>query len=153
MVTRPINHMISTREHLHDLLTWSRHVTTHMTCSPDPDMWPKNFILTSSYHQYQHPRHHSHVMTTSGSFICYTTPTSSHHHGTRRPSSKDLVWASSRMLWRPIRKTTSRSTPVLESGGSVLIEEKCAQSLVAWSRGTAFDYYNKKQLGKPQVKW
>ena len=27
IVTRPTNHMISTRDHSHDLLTWSRHVT------------------------------------------------------------------------------------------------------------------------------
>ena len=33
-------------------------------------------------------------MTTSESLVSLTT--SSHHHGTRRPSSKDLVWASSR---------------------------------------------------------
>ena len=33
------------------------------------------------------------------------------------------------MLWRPARKTTSRSTPVLESGGSGWIEGKCPQLL------------------------
>ena len=27
---------------------------------------------------------------------------------------RDLTWASSRVLWRPTRKTTSRSTPVLD---------------------------------------
>ena len=42
------------------------------------------------------PPHHHHfqVMTTSWSFICYFhTTISSHPHGTRRPSSNDLVWA------------------------------------------------------------
>ena len=43
-----------------------------------------------------HPCYHSYVMTTLGSLICHTTTTSFHHHGTRRPLSKDLVWASSR---------------------------------------------------------
>ena len=98
MVTRPTNHMILTRDHSHDLLTWSRHVTTHMICSHDLDTWPTNFILTSSHHRYHHPRHHLHVMTTSGSLIRHTTTTSPHYHGMHRLSSKDLVWASSGML-------------------------------------------------------
>ena len=89
-------------------------------------------LRTSSEHQVieTHLRHHHfHVMTTSGSLICHTTTTSSHHHGTRCLLSKDLVWASSRVLWRPTRKTTSRSTPVLESGGGSSIEGKCPQLL------------------------
>ena len=80
------------------MVTRSWHVTTHMICSHDPDTWPTNFILTSSHHWYHHPRHHPHVITTSGSFICHTTTTSFHQHGTRLPSSKNLVWASSKML-------------------------------------------------------
>ena len=36
------------------------------------------------------------VMTISESFVSHTITTSSHHHGTCRLSSKDLVWASSR---------------------------------------------------------
>ena len=110
-------------------ITWSRHVTTHMINSHDPDTRPTNFILTSSHHQYYHPRHHFYIMTTSGSLIRHITTTSSHHHGTRRLSSKDLMWASSRMLWRPARKTILRSTPVLESGGSGWIEGKYPRSL------------------------
>ena len=35
-------------------------------------------------------------MTTSESLVSHTIITSSHHHSMRRPSSKDLVWASSR---------------------------------------------------------
>ena len=93
------------------MVTRSWHVTTHMICSHDLNMWPTNFILTSSHHRYHHPHHHSHVMTTSGSLICHMTTTFSHHHSTRCPSSKDLVWASSGMLWRPTRKTTPKSTP------------------------------------------
>ena len=97
------------------LITWSRHVTIHMICS-HPNTWPTNFILTSSHHWYQHLCHHSHVMTISGSLICHvhTTITSSHHRSTRCPLFKDLAWASSRMLWRLTKKTTSRSTPVLD---------------------------------------
>ena len=41
MVTRPINYMISARDHSHD-----------------PDTWPTNFILTSRHHQFQLPYHH-----------------------------------------------------------------------------------------------
>ena len=33
------------------------------------------------------------------------------------------------MLWRPARKTISRSTPVLESGDGGWIEEKCPRLL------------------------
>ena len=110
-------------------ITWSRHVTTHMICSYDPNTWLINFILTLSHHWYHHPCHHSHVMTTSEPLICHTTTISPYHHGTQHPSSKDLVWALRRVLWRPIKKTTSRSTPVLESGGGSLIEGKCPQLL------------------------
>ena len=116
MVTRPTNHMISTCDHSHD-----------------PDTWPTNFILTSSHHQYHHPCHHFHVMTISGSLICHTTTTSPHHYGTRRPSSKNLVWASSGMLWRPTRKTISRSMPVLETVGGGLIEGSASNATAeAW---------------------
>ena len=123
MVTRPINHII---------------------CSYDPDTWPTNFILTSSHHWYHHPRYHFHIRTTSGSFICHTTTPSPHYHGTYRPLSKDLMWALSRVFWRPIKKTTSRSTPVLESVGGSLIKGKCPQLLLAWLRKSALDCYNKK---------
>ena len=58
MVTRPTNNKISTRDHSHDLLTWSRHVTTHMIYSHYLDMWPTNFILISRHYWYQHPHHH-----------------------------------------------------------------------------------------------
>ena len=44
MVTRPTDHMISTRDHSHDLLTWSRHVTFSNTKS------------TSSHHSYDYVR-------------------------------------------------------------------------------------------------
>ena len=85
MVTRPTNHMISTRDH--------SQISSH-----DPDTWPTNFILITSHHQYQHLRHYFHIMTTSESLVSHMITTSSHHHGIRRPSSKDLVWASSRGL-------------------------------------------------------
>ena len=42
MVTRPTNHITLTRDHSHDL-----------------DTWPTNFILTSRYHWFQLPHHHS----------------------------------------------------------------------------------------------
>ena len=35
-------------------------------------------------------------MTISESLVNYTIITSSHYYGTRRPSFKDLVWASSK---------------------------------------------------------
>ena len=129
-------------------ITWFWHVTTHMICSHDPNMWLTKFILTSSHHWYHHPRHHSHVMTTSGSFICHMTTTSSHYHATYRPLSKDLMWALSRVLWRPIKKTTSRSTPVLQSGSGSLIERKCPRLLLVWLRRSALDRYNKKTTGR-----
>ena len=121
-------------------------MTSHIIYSHDLNKWPTNFILTSSHHRYYHICHHSHVMTTSESLICYTTITSSHHHGTRHLLSKDLVWALSRMLWRLARETTSRSTSVLESGGSSLIEKKCPWLLLAWLRGSALSCYNKKTI-------
>ena len=67
--------MISARDHSHDQ--------------------PTNFIQTLSHYRYQNLRHHSHVITISKSLVSHTITTSSHHHGTRRPLSKDLVWASS----------------------------------------------------------
>ena len=75
MVTRPINHMISTRDHSHDLFTRSRHVAY-------PDI-----KSTSSHHQYQHLRHHSYIMTTSELFIrhvCATSISWSPHHCSTR---------------------------------------------------------------------
>ena len=82
MVTKPTNHMISTRDHSHDLLTWSRHVTYPDTKS------------TSSHYRYQHLRHYSYVMTTSGSFIYHVCATSTswspHHCSTRLPPIVDL---------------------------------------------------------------
>ena len=82
MVTRSTDYMISTRDHSHDLPTWSRHVTYPDTKS------------TSSYHWYQHPRHHFYVMTTSGSFIHYVCATSTswspHHCSTCLPPIMDL---------------------------------------------------------------
>ena len=85
--------------------------------------WYQVIIETHPHH------HHFHVMTTSRFLICHTTTTSSHHHGTCCPLSKDLVWALSRILWRPAKKTTSRSTPLPESGGDGWIEGKCPRSL------------------------
>ena len=81
-----------------------------------PNTWPTNFILTSSHHWYQHLRHHSLVMTISESLIyhVYTTITSSHHCNIRHLLSKDLVWALNKVLWRLTKKTTSRSTSVLD---------------------------------------
>ena len=82
MVTRPINHMILTRDYSHDLLTWSRHVTY-------PDI-----KSTTSHHWYQHSCYHFYVMTTSGFFICHVCATSTswslHHCSTRLPPIVDL---------------------------------------------------------------
>ena len=70
MVTRPTNHMISTRDHSHDLVTWSQYVTyklhsdikaSSISTSASP------FVQTLSHHRFQYPRHHSPVMTTSWS--------------------------------------------------------------------------------------
>ena len=40
-------------------ITWSRHMTTHIIWSHDPNTRSMNFILTSRYHRFQLPRHHS----------------------------------------------------------------------------------------------
>ena len=103
MVTRPTNHMISTCNHSYDLLIWCRYVTYKL-------------YLDIKLLSIQYLHHHSHVITTSRSLIFHvpTTITSSHHRGTCYPLFKDLAWALSRLIWRPIRKTTSRSTPVLD---------------------------------------
>ena len=81
---------------LRDLpITWSRHVL---------DMWPLTWsahmistrdLQTLSWYQVIINTNIC-VMTTSKSLISYTITTSSHYHGTYCPSSKDLVWASSR---------------------------------------------------------
>ena len=125
IVTRPTNSMILTCDHSHDLLIWSWYVTYKL----HPNI--------NSYHSC----HHSYIMTTSRPFICHTTTTSSHHHGTPRSLSKNLVWASSKVLWRPTKKTISRSTPVLESecGGSIkgkytqLLDQEDHQGSYKWS--------------------
>ena len=143
-------------------ITWSWHVITHMISSHDPDTWPIKFIRTSSYHWYQHPHYYSHIMTTSRFLIRHMITTSSHHHDTHCLSSKDLVWALSMVFWRPIKKTTSRSTPVLESVGGGLIEGKCPWLLQqeldqeevpliaiieAWLRRSVLNRFVKKTTG------
>ena len=68
IVTRPTNHMISTRDHSYDLVTLSWHVTYEfypdikalsISTSASP------FAQTSSHHWFQYPRYHSPVITTS----------------------------------------------------------------------------------------
>ena len=79
IVRKLTNHMISISEHSHNLLTWSTHII--LTRNLQTSSWQ------SSHHQYQHPHHHSHIMTVFWSLICYicTTSTSwfSHHCNTR----------------------------------------------------------------------
>ena len=51
MVTRPTNHMISTHDHSHDLVTWSRHVTYKL----HPDIIVSSIPISASlfpYHDY-----------------------------------------------------------------------------------------------------
>ena len=71
------------------------------------------------------------------------------------------------MLWRPTKKTTLRSTPVVETGGGSLIKGKCLKrynsSLI---EGKYLNRYKKslikgkypqslqrRPLGEPRVKW
>ena len=72
-------------------ITWSRHVTTHIIAH----MISTRDLQTLSWHQIIINTNIC-VMTTSESLVSHTITTSSHHHGMRRLSSKDLVWASSR---------------------------------------------------------
>ena len=133
MITGPTNHMISIRDHSHDLVIWSRHVTYEL----DPDIKasliltsPSPFVQTSSYHRFQYPHHRFHIMTISGSLICHTTTTSSRYYGThcqRKPRART-------------RKTTSRSTP----GPDPVV--------VAWE-GFSSIAINKSYWREPQGKW
>ena len=70
MVTRPTNYMILTRDYSYDLVIWSQHVTYEL----HPDIKALSiftsaslFVQISNHHQFQYPRHHSPVMTTSWS--------------------------------------------------------------------------------------
>ena len=73
-------------------------------------------------------------MTTSGPLICHTIITSSHHHDTRRPLSKDLVWASSRGALEARKEDYFKINASPGSGGGSV-------------RGSALDRYNKKTTG------
>ena len=55
MVTRLTNHMISTRDHSYNLVTWSRHVTYELHPDIKASSIPTSaspFILTSSHHRF-----------------------------------------------------------------------------------------------------
>ena len=118
MVTRPINHMTLARDQSHDLLIWSQHMT-----------------YESSHYWFQHPRHHSswyqviidfnirvtiHVMTTSWS---PSIPTARVFN-----KSKDLVWASSRVLEGLQGRLLSGQCPIQIP--VVVAWEKYSQSLL-----------------------
>ena len=112
MVRRPINHMISIRDHSYDLLTWSRHVTYKLHSNIKSSLIPASA-------SWLHPSLSSVIRLLYLLII------------TARVVHRLRTWCGPRagVLWRPIRKTTSRSTPVLESGGGGWIEGKCPRLL------------------------
>ena len=90
--------------------------------------------------------HHFHVMTTSGSLICHTTITSSHYHGTRRPSSKDLVWASSRGALDARKEDYFKinASPRIRWWWLDWGEVPSIVITGAWSRGSALNYFKQE---------
>ena len=67
IATRPTNHMISSHDHSHDLITWSRHVTYELhsdieVLSISTSASP--FVQISSHHRFQYLRYHSSAMNT-----------------------------------------------------------------------------------------
>ena len=112
MVMRPTNHMISACDHSHNQLTWSRHVTYKL----HPDI-KSSLIPTSAL--WLHPSLSSIIRSL---YLPIITARIVH---CLRTSCEPQAG----VLWRPARKTTSRSTPVLESGSGGWIEEKCLRLL------------------------
>ena len=155
MVTRPTNHMILTRDHSHDLLTWSWHVTTHMITARD--------LRTSSWHQVIIDTNIC-VMTTSESLVSHTITTSSHHHGTRRPSSKGpsvgleqgcfggpqgRLLQDQRQSWNPVVVAGSKGS-ALNCYNRNLIKRKCLQSLQT-TKGAMSEV--RREDGWPDAAW
>ena len=107
-VTRPTNYMISTCDHSHDLPTWSRYVTTHMTYPHDLDTWP---IWTSSQHQV--------IIDTNIRIIIPMTTSGSFRHVRATSTSTPIFqwwWRERRFSLIAINEShweiTSRSTPI-----------------------------------------
>ena len=93
-------------------ITWFRHVTTHIIYSNNLNIWLMYFILRSSRHRHQHPRHYSHVMTISWSVICYICTTSSSWSPYYYNTCFQSIVGLEQGAWRSIRKIISRSTPI-----------------------------------------
>ena len=99
MITRSTNHMISTPYHLHDLVTWSQHVTYELHPDIKASSIPTSaspFILTSSHHRFP----------TSASWL---RPGLIHHQSTRLHPIVDLeqvlgvLTSRSQWWWRERR--------------------------------------------------
>ena len=147
MVTRPTNHMISTRDHSYDLVTWPRHVTYKL----HPDIKSSSILTSASW---LHPSLSSVIQLL---YFLIIRARVVHR-------LKKLVWASNRGALEARKEDYFKSTPVLETGGGSLIEGKCLErysSLIegsasiattgAWSRGSALNRF--RPLGEPRVKW
>ena len=119
MITRSTNHMISTRDHSHDLVIWSRHVTYELHLDIKASLISISaspFILTSNHHWFP----------TSASCL---RPGLIHHRSTHLYPIVDLekvlgvLTSRSQWWWRErglprsllmkaTRGLTSRSTPI-----------------------------------------
>ena len=136
MVMRPTNHMISTYDHPHDLLTWSRHVTYEL----HPNIKSSSIPASVSW---LHP----------SLLVSHMIIISFHYHGMCHPLSKDLVWASSRGALEARKEDYFKinASPGiwwwwLDWGKVPLIV-----TTGAWSRRSALNRF--KPLGEPRVKW
>ena len=133
MVIRLTNHMISVRDHLHDLPIWSRQVTYKLYSDIKALSIPTSaspFAQTSSHYQFQYLHHHCHVMTMSWS------PSSLKHAF----SAYCGPWVGAR---RSTRKIISRPAPILNP--VVIAWEGVPQSLLIKATG---GIYGKSWVGQ-----
>ena len=99
-------------------IIWPWHMTNHIIYSHDHDIWPTNFIksssiptsaspfiLTSTHHQFQHPRHHSswhqliidfniHITILAYDYVLVSFITATHVFS----KSRNLTWAWNKVL-------------------------------------------------------
>ena len=115
-------------------------------------MIPTHDLRTSSWHQVIINISIC-VMTTSKSLVSHTITTSSHHHGTRRPLSEDLVWTLSRgaLEARKDNHFKINTSPGIRWWWLDRGEMPSIATIGAWSRGSALICF--RPLGEPRVKW
>ena len=94
--------------------------------------WPTSFILISSHHWYQHPRHYFHVMTTS-----WSPPLSQHassaYHGLWVGAQKSTKKTTSKFHWWWREREIPRSL-LMKATRRLLLGQRLIQILVvvAW---------------------